>query len=302
MKKSNVLILALMASLFFVGCSKDDDNSEPDPVVIPPPPTAVLKVTFNGIEPLNDNYVYEGWIMVNGNPVSTGKFNSGLDAEKQFTVLKSDLDIATAFVLSIELAVGDTPEPSNTKILSGVFEAGAAGLKIDSVIGDFVANPFSGSFINKTPSDNANGIDNGNDQNGVWFMTDTMMSSLTNLPTLAAGWKYEGWVIFGNAATPIPVTTGKFTMASGPDGSSPYSGNWPVPLFPGEDFVQDLPDGVVDGDTTGRNVVISIEPDFPSDPSEPFFLKPIGGTQDGVNNALTLTSNINVTINGTAIK
>jgi len=296
MKNSNLFILAML-TIFFVGCSKDDD-APVDPVV-PTPETADLKVTLNGIEPLGNNYIYEGWIIVNGNPVSTGRFNTqSTTTTESFSVLKSDLDLATAFVLSLELVDNDPPTPSDTKILMGEFVAGAAALKIDNVIGNFAntASPFSGSFLNKTPSDNSGGVDNGNDENGIWFIEDLTTPGLINLPTLSPGWKYEGWVVFDG---PTPLSTGKFTLASGVDSSSPYSGNEPVPSFPGEDFVQNLPSGIT-GDTTGRSVVISLEPDFPTDPTEPFFLKPITGMQGP--NTLGITTNINVIISGSALK
>ncbi len=299
MKKSNVLVLAAFLMLFtIVGCSKNDDNSTVT-ATPEPEPTAILKVTLNGLEPLSETYVYEGWIMVNGNPVSTGTFNTTTGTTiKEFSVLESNLDVATAFILSIELAENDPQGPSDTKILKGEFlnNSTAASLKTDSVIGNFAdtSNPFSGSFVNKTPSDN---IGN-NDQYGIWFIQNPTAptAGLINLPTLSAGWKYEGWVIFSG---PTPVTTGKFTSASGVDLSSPYSGNEAVPAFPGEDFVQNLPTGVT-GDTTGLDVVISIEPNFPTDPNEPFFLKPITGTQGP--NTLSVTTDINVLINGTAVK
>lgn len=289
-------------TLLFVGCSKDDDASS-DPV-IPQPATAVLTVTLNGIEPLIETYVYEGWIMVNGNPVSTGTFNTtSATTTMEFTVLESDLNVATAFVLSLELAANDPAGPSNTKILMGEFVAGAADLRINNVVGNFAdtANPFSGSFLNKTPSDNTGGVDNNNDENGMWFIQNPTTPSLINLPVLSPGWRYEGWVIFDGPEGPMPLTTGQFTMASGVDSSSPFSGNEMVPPFPGEDFVQNLPDGI-DGDTTGKTVVISLEPDFPNDPNSPFFLKPIEGIQGMNNNELSVELNINVIVSGSALK
>jgi len=297
MKKSNLLILALIVFMF-VGCSKDDDGGS-EPVVVPPPPTAVLTVTLNGLEPLGDAYEYEGWIMVNGNPVSTGKFDTaGASTTKEFTVLESDLEVATAFVLSIELETDDPVGPSDTKILSGTFTAGSALLNINEFVGDFIdqTNVFSGSFINSTPTDNIGGMDNDNNQFGIWFVeSDFVTAGLKNLPVLKPGWKYEGWVIFDGT----PVTTGQFLMADGSDFLSPYSGNEDDYPFPGEDFIGNLPDGVT-GDTTGKMVVISIEPDFITDPNEPFFLKPISGMQGP--NTLMVTSNINANITGLAQK
>jgi len=122
---------------------------------------------------------------------------------------------------------------------------------------------------------------------------------LINLPQLAAGWKYEGWAVFNNGNS--PATIDQFTRATGVDSSSPYSGNEPAPLFPGEDFLFNLPAGI-DGIVTGLPVVISIEPYLVGDPNIPFFLKPISETEGINGNALSVKSNINATINGTAVR
>ncbi|QRM90387.1 hypothetical protein FG167_14455 [Lacinutrix sp. WUR7] len=289
----NVKTLLLFASvLLIVACSSDDDS--------PSTPKSTLKITLNGVQPLDGDLTYEGWIMVDGLPVSTGRFNTtSASTTKNFSIATADLEIATAFILSIEPKSNDDPAPSNTKILNGTFVAGAATLSINAMVGNFVnaVSPFSGSFIKATPSDNTGGIDNGNDDYGIWFIQNETTPGLINLPTLATGWKYEGWVVFNSGST--PVTTGKFTMASGVDSASPYSGNEPVPAFPGEDFLSNLPTGV-DGNINGLPVVISIEPDVPGDATTPFFLKPISGTEGVNGNALSVTTNINALINGTA--
>ena len=58
---------ALMALgvLAFVAC--DDDPVEPE--------FATLELSFNGLEPLEDGFHYEGWAIIDGSPVTTGKFN-----------------------------------------------------------------------------------------------------------------------------------------------------------------------------------------------------------------------------------
>jgi len=289
----NVKTLLLFAAVILIAaCSSNDDS--------PSTPKSTLTVNLNGIQPLDGDLTYEGWIMVDGLPVSTGRFNTtSTSTSKSFQIATADLDIATAFILSIEPTQNDDPAPSNTKILSGTFVANAATLSITSMVGNFVdsANPFSGSFIKATPTDNTGGIDNGNNDFGIWFIQDQTTAGLVNLPTLATGWKYEGWVVFNTGAT--PVTTGKFTMASGVDSASPYSGNEPAPLFPGEDFLSNLPAGV-DGNINGLPVVISIEPDLSADPTTPFFLKPISGTEGINSNVLSVTTNINALISGTA--
>ena len=280
-------ILVLFISISITSCSSDDNK----------PLRSTLKLSLSGIEPLESGLVYEGWIMVDGTPVSTGRFNTKATetTNKEFSVLAENLDEATAFILSIEKETGDEPAPSNTKILSGNFIANAAALTINSMVGNFVdtTNQFSGSFVTATPTDNTDGIDNGNNEFGIWFIKNPTTAGLINLPTLSAGWKYEGWVIFDGT----PATTGQFTRANGVDSASPYSGNEPAPLFPGEDFLSNLPAGV-DGDVTGNKVVISIEPDFTVDSDKPFYFKPFGGQEGVNNNSLSITSNINVTISG----
>jgi hypothetical protein len=293
-KRILIVTTFVVGLLAFFSCSSDDST--------PPVPTSTLTVNLNGIEPLTSDFVYEGWIVVNSTPISTGRFNTGsINSTQTFTIVTADLDAATQFILSIEPATGDDPAPSDTKILSGSFVANAATLSINDVIGNFAntASPFSGSFVTDTPTDNTGGVDNGNNDRGVWFIQNATTAGLINLPQLAAGWKYEGWAIFNNGNS--PATTGQFTSASGVDSSSPYSGNEPAPLFPGEDFLFNLPAGV-DGVITGLPVVISIEPALVGDPNTPFFLKPISGTEGISGNALSVTNNINATINGTAVR
>ncbi|MBQ0786735.1 MAG: hypothetical protein KBT69_04500 [Oceanihabitans sp.] len=289
----NVKTLLLFATVLLIAACSSDDNS-------PSTPMSTLTISLSGIQPLDGDVTYEGWIMVSGSPISTGRFNTtAASSTKNFSIATADLDLATAFILSIEPTVNDDPAPSNTKILSGTFVANAATLSINTMVGNFVdsANPFSGSFVKATPTDNTGGIDNGNNDFGIWFIQNPTTAGLINLPTLATGWKYEGWVVFNTGAT--PVTTGQFTTASGVDSTSPYSGNEPAPLFPGEDFLSNLPAGV-DGNINGLPVVISIEPDLSGDATTPFFLKPISGTEGINSNALSITTNINALISGTA--
>ncbi|QHI39311.1 hypothetical protein IMCC3317_47210 [Kordia antarctica] len=294
MKKSLMIASMFIGIIAFSSCSSDDGT--------PPVPTSTLTVNLNGVAPLPSNFVYEGWIVVNNTPISTGRFNTGsVNSTQTFTLVTADLDVATEFILSIELATGDDPAPSNTKILKGGFVANAATLSINSVVGNFAntTTPFSGSFVTDTPTDNVGGVDNGNNDRGVWFIQNMTTAGLINLPQLSAGWKYEGWAVFNTGSA--PATTGKFTSANAADSSSPYSGNEPAPLFPGEDFLFNLPAGI-DGIVTGLPVVISVEPDLVGDPNEPFFLKPITGTEGISNNGLSVTNNINATINGTAVR
>ena len=74
-----------------------------------------------------------------------------------------------------------------------------------------------------------------------------------DLAVLPTGWMYEGWV----ASSSGPVSTGKFTSASGRtrDAAGPTAGTDAPPPFPGEDFIN--PALVL---TSGFKAVITVEP------------------------------------------
>lgn len=239
-----------------------------------------LELDFAGVEPLANDYHYEGWAIINGEARSTGKFN--LDAAGDFFTVGGveipngefdvdyDLDDATAIVISIEPA-GDTDDiPSNTKFLAGNVVGGDADLTVaapQALDDDFTAS--MGKVILATPTDGSGT----NELSGIWFLDLGSGSPEVglSLPTLPTGWKYEGWAVISGQ----PVTSGKFTEVDMADESAPYSGPQPGPPFPGEDYLENAPAGLVfPTDLSGDVVVISVEPD-PDDDTAPFALKPL---------------------------
>jgi hypothetical protein len=262
-----VLVGALALSIFATSCSGDDNAPEVNNNEVQ---TSPLTVNFTGIESLGSDFVYEGWIIVNGIPVSTGTFSSVV-FPKTFQVNSSDLEVATAFVLSIEPAVDLDPDPAATKVLAGDFNGNVATVST-GIVGDFSAA--SGDFFLRTPTDETMG-NNGNDENGVWFGIPGMPPMANfNLPVLPEGWIYEGWVV-GDTG---PLTTGTFTDFSEADGQMPHSGPQSGPPIPGEDFFTNAPAGeFFPLDIRGRTIVISIEP-VPDDSLAPFAMKPLLGT------------------------
>ncbi|MHA7843951.1 MAG: anti-sigma factor [Winogradskyella sp.] len=259
-KKTFLGLLAL--SFFAVSCSSDDDNNAST--------TSDLTLNLQGLEALGSDYVYEGWIIVNGQPLSTGTFTS-IAFPQTFPVNTEQLENATTFVLSIEPAVDPDPVPADTKILVGDFNGASAAVNT-AIVGDFTNA--SGAFFLRTPTDEM-GMNNGNDQYGVWFGTPGM-PPVPNfvLPTLPAGWAYEGWVV-GDSG---PLSTGTFTTFNSADNSAPFSGPAGGPPVPGEDFFENAPTGeTFPLDVRGRTVVISVEP-VPDDSPAPFVLKPLVGT------------------------
>ncbi len=257
------MILGVLAlGIFATSCSSDDDTL---------PSTAELTLNLAGLEELGTDFVYEGWIIVNGSPVSTGTFSS-VTFPQTFTVDSDDLDTATTFVLSIEPSVDSDPAPAATKILAGDFSGSSASVNSNGIVGDFSIS--TGKYILATPTDG--GADT-NEESGVWFLDNSSGMAMVglDLPTLTDGWKYEGWAVIGG----IPVSTGTFTSINDFDDNATttlFKGDaGDGPAFPGEDFLQNAPTGLTfPTDLKGMTIVISVEPS-PDNSTNPFTLKPL---------------------------
>lgn len=264
--KQALLVLATLLSGFILtSCSNDDDDDAM--------PQANLTLNINGLEDLGANYVYEGWILANGSPVTTGRFTvdaAGKLSQTSFAIASETLNAASAFILTIEPATGDDPAPSDVHILAGDFSGSSGSLTVSdprALGNDF--STASGKYILATPTND----DPDDEYSGVWFLDNSSGSPLAglSLPQLPAGWVYEGWAVIDGT----PVSTGTFTRAQGSDDFSGFSGLNAGPPFPGEDFLTNAPAGLsFPTDIRGGAVVISIEPSPDNSPS-PFLLKPL---------------------------
>jgi parallel beta-helix repeat protein len=253
-----------------------------------PPSTDVLVLSFEGLQDLGSDYVYEGWIIVAGSPVTTGTFtvdDMGNASQTHFELSTADLMLATKFVLTIEPSVDPDPAPASTHYLAGDFSSGSASLTVadPAALGnDFLSAV--GPYILNTPS---TGSDDSDYHAGIWWLDPMAGPGATlELPTLPPGWEYEGWVVGPGG----PVTTGKFVAVDVVDfdAGGPTAGPDPIPPFPGQDYINPLMSLI------GYTAVISIEP-MPDNSSAPFALKPlvdmtiddvsIGVLQDMSNNA-----------------
>lgn len=263
------LIIGVLAIGFFAtSCSNDDDNASN---------LQTLTLNLNGLESLGADFVYEGWIIVDGLPVTTGRFTS-VDFPQNFAVDATQLSNASAFVLSIEPLNDPDPAPAATKVLRGEF-SGNSAIVNTALIGDLTN--VSGTFFLRSPTDEVmpGNPNNGNDQYGVWYGSPGMppTANLT-LPDLDpdSGWIYEGWVI-GDSG---PLSTGRFLNFGDRDDFTGFSGaefNQGPPI-PGEDFFLNAPTGeTFPLDVRGRMVVISLEP-VPDDSPAPFAIKPLVAT------------------------
>jgi hypothetical protein len=268
---SKMLVAALV---FFTACSEESA-----------PALKSLTLSLTNLEPSLSNETYEGWLVVNGSPVSTGTFTvnaTGQHSQTVFSIPVAELDAATDFVLTVEPVPDLDPAPSAIKLAGGVFAGNTASVSVahPAALGNsFTAS--TGKYVLATPTSAATD----DELSGVWFLDNTggSMTAGLSLPTLPSGWIYEGWVLINST----PVTTGTFLSVSGSDNSAPYSGTSSGPPFPGEDFIGNAPSGLTfPTNLSGKLVVISIEP-TPDNSPAPFALKPLLASVGA--NALTLT-------------
>ena len=265
-------LIALSLALVFAGCDSDSPSTTGQ----------TLRISLSAVDALTNGFHYEGWAIIGGNPVSTGKFN--VDANGNLIDLSDnpisdgdfnvgqDLSSASAIVITIEPSGDADAVPADTKYLGGDVSSLEAALS--PAHGSSLGDDFStadGSYILTTPTDDPAA----NDLSGIWFLDNSSGSAVAglSLPVLPAGWKYEGWAVINGS----PVTTGTFTSVDAADDTAPFSGAGAGPPFPGEDFLQNAPAGqTFPTDLSGGMAVISIEP-FPDDDAAPFTLKPLTG-------------------------
>ena len=262
--------LAIPLALTAVACTE----------VAPEAPAPVDGAVFLEIDAelpvLGDDAVYEGWVVSDGVPFSTGRFSvdeSGIPQQASFEIDEALAVAGNLFVLTIEPAVGDVPEPSETHILAGAFEdqdngdVAIADLSMEhpAALGtDF--SEASGSFILETPT---TGDVSEDYSQGIWWLAvdeNHELSPSLDLPELPEGWVYEGWIVGDDG----PISTGRFSFAdeADSDGAGATAGPDGSPPFPGQDFIDPALD------LEGLVAVISVEPQ-PDDSAAPFALKPL---------------------------
>jgi hypothetical protein len=244
--------------------------------LVPAPvfPPATISMNFDGLEDLGADYVYEGWIMnAAGEVVTGGRFaidGNGDPVPAMIELENVNLNNLNAYILTIEPAneLGDALHaPSSTRVLGGDFGAMAANLAVDhaTALGtDFSTS--AGSVLIATPTTTTPDYN----EQGYWFLDNSGSSPQPSLslPTLPAGWVYEGWAVVGG----VPYSTGTFTSVTGADSDGAGSGAGPeaAPPFPGQDFITPALD------LTPSTAVISVEP-YPDNDPAPFAMKPLVG-------------------------
>ncbi|MHC4861136.1 MAG: hypothetical protein ACYTDY_13710, partial [Planctomycetota bacterium] len=243
-----------------------------DGAVVPAATESVLELEITGLGDLGPDFAYEGWLVGPSGPVSTGVF--AIDATGRPSVSAFAVDAALAasstdFVLTIEPVPDLDPLPAETKVLGGVITGATADLSVGhgAALGDDFATA-GGSYILAAPSTPPVGADDDDYFMGIWFLDPTggPDPSLV-LPTLPAGWRYEGWVVVDGT----PYSTGRFDAPDGADsdGAGASAGPGGGPPFPGQDYIAGPA-----LDLVGGAVVVSVEPE-PDNSPDPFALKPL---------------------------
>ena len=126
--RTHARLLVGLLALLMAGCGSSSNND------IPVNPFTSLNWDLVGLEPLGAGYVYEGWIIVDGMPESTGRFQvdaQGVPDTESIPVTLATAAAATTFVLTIEPDPDPDPGPAATKLLGGDFVNGVAQLRVD---------------------------------------------------------------------------------------------------------------------------------------------------------------------------
>ncbi len=237
-----------------------------------------LTLSFTGLADPGDDH-YEGWLIVDGKAIPAGKFTVDTDgkltdldgnAKNKFTVEDVDLELATDYVLTLELKGDTDTTPNSIKPFAGKLNAEKSSASISHNIGvDF--SSVSGDYILATPTNGANTSEN----SGIWYLDPTSGSPIASLslPDLSGtDWIYEGWVIVDG----IAITTGTFDKMDTADNSAPFSDTVEAaPPFPGEDYLKNAPSGVsFPVDLAGQMTAITVEPRTDNSPA-PFQFHPL---------------------------
>ena len=267
MSKTSLLLVSCLS--FSAGCESEGTTvgGAPDGAAVVE--GTALRFTASSLPELGTDYVYEGWIIVDGEALTAGRFTvdgDGKSTPAQFALDPADAEAATLYVLTIEPKDGDDPAPSSTHILAGEISEGMASLSVDhpgAFDTDFASA--KGSYILATPTTGDDTLQ----ERGIWWINPGDGSASLDLPTLPAGWAYEGWVVGSDG----PVSTGRFTDPGGADSDLAGSAKGDTgdgPALPGQDFID--PSMILnDGSTVA---VISVEPE-PDDSPAPFLIKPL---------------------------
>jgi len=290
MMRNVIPVLALIV-LFVAGCDSGD-------VVEQEVAKVQVRLELENLPPLQDGYTYQAWARIGFVTLPSERFNvaengSFVNSSGQFIqnsfIFTEDISDASEVFITIEDKRDSDETPSGTVVMAGDVTASSATLSMTHPLAlDASFGGQSGSYMLLNWATSASP----DETSGLWFIDGSRNapSAGLSLPSLPDGWTYEGWVDNGSAF----VSTGTFRDNSGHDLERLYS-DTDTPPFPGEDFLENAPDGVTFPlDPSGGTVRVSIEP-FPDDTVLPYGIFVLSGSVPATPAAATpypLTANV----------
>ncbi len=284
-----ILVVAFACIFILVACEQTSE------VVSPPEPTISLSIA-NLPHLEHDDGHYELWatfldfnksagedgLMHDEGFMSLGQFNFSelgevvdLDGNPMRFVIPAgeDVQLLDDVIITVGRHIHEpgSPNEPGPAIAGGKFygdeRTAIADISVSYV--DAFGTNFSsvtGSYTLTAPSSVPT-----DSNSGVWFFVPnpTPAPGLRNLPSLPAGWTYEGWMV----SLTTFHSTGKFMKADSADfdGAGPGKGPGSGLNFPGQDFIVGDP-ARPDLSAPGFSFMVTIEPS-PDNSAAPFFLR-----------------------------
>lgn len=186
------------------------------------------------------------------------RFNSvnnqlvGLDSAL-LSELANPLPNTRKYVVTIENEGDRDERPNNFVLLSKDTSPEITELVLNQEFEDA-----SLSYILATPTDGNETI---NELSGIWFTDEEKVNSSLALPVLDEQWKYETTLIY--KPIDLKLSLGTFQNPESADSEGRYSLTSGGYNFPGEDFLNNLPEGLLPPiNLTNGNfeIVLSLEP------------------------------------------
>lgn len=214
----------------------------------------VLRLSFENLPTLDETVAtYELWIESDEGLKSYGKFSVGasgqvtIEASVSPQAIKEGGDV----VVTVEQFEDKNPQqPASTIVFLGQVDQDRAQLDFNV---DY--QTAGGKYILGTPTDGQNS----NETAGIWFVTPDGQEASLSLEELPDGWQYAGWVQYEGRY----LGSGHFSRPDAADAFDGFSGPDPGPAFPGEDYLNNLPDGLeppLDLTAGDSWVIVSLQP------------------------------------------
>lgn len=272
MRRSVLPILVL--TFLLAGCDSGD-------VVEQKVAQVQVRLEIEGLPVLHNGFQYRVWARKGFEWLFTEGFNKAanggyVNGAGQFVqnslVFEDDISEADLILVTIESKAGAGEEPTGSIVLAGDIVNSVAQMSTGHRLAletSFASAAGSVMLFNNTIGAAPTDI------SGVWFASNAGGSTTASLslPALPEEWIYEGWVDVGGTL----LSTGTFSDPARTDDHRRYSDS-DTPMFPGEDFLINAPDGVTFPlNPAGGTVLVTVEP-VPDDRPEPFGITVLTGT------------------------